>query len=367
MSQSNDLNSFRSGISMEHDQFQEGMMARNDSYLQNITQVKEGFTDKLNVLKDQVGQAETMLKTGLESEAGVVGSHIAGKVAIGAYRYVKGTHDIHGNMTDEYAQSIKDAAGNPEVQPDTVNDPTAPSEIAKPSGGSNAGDGQELSMRNPKVATNQYTRDSYDPKTGLKGDPQPDPTDVANAGETKTSSEFDSLTSDDGGAKFDFDGATDPLSKIPSTSRFAGETKTPDPASANAAEGSGDTGTGGTSSLDNLGDSASGVLDDAAGDAAKAAAKAAADAVGDVALDAAATAFSWVPFVGEILGAGAAIAGIGTAIAGAVETVSGDAAENATQKAADIANAAAAARRPQQTSGNYAGGYVAPTVSSIQQ
>ena len=367
MSQSNDLNSFRSGISMEHDQFQEGMMARKDSYLQNITQVKEGFTDKLNVLKDQVGQAETMLKTGLESEAGVVGSHIAGKVAIGAYRYVKGTHDIHGNMTDEYAQSIKDAAGNPEVQPDTVNNPTAPSEIARPTGGSNEGDGPstEMGVRDPNVATNQYTRDQYDPKTGLKSDPQEVPT---YDGETKSSDAFDALTKDDGtGAKFDFDGATDPLSKIPSTSRFAGETKT-NSSTANAAEGSGDSGTGGTAnSLDNLGDSASGALDDGLDTAAKAAAKAAADAVGDAALDAAATAFSWVPFVGEILGAGAAIAGIGTAIAGAVETVSGDAAENATQKAADIANAAAAARKPQQSSGNYAGGYVAPTVSSIQQ
>ena len=368
MAHNNDLNGFRGGMTEEHEQFQSGMAARQNSYLQNVAKVKEGFSDKLNVIKDHIGQAETMLKGGLESEAGVVGSHIAGKVAIGAYRYVKGTHDIHGNMTDEYKQSLKDAASKKgEAPTDTENDPTAPSEV-KPNQVQPVDDpAPEVQFDSPEAdqlnttARNQiknYTRSGGETKeqsleTNERQDFVGDRSTVEPGTEDDITYEQGKppmKSNADGSEEVDFD-----------------QMDKDDPQPATAAEGSGDAGTGGSSNaLGDLGD----VGDQAAKDAAKAAADALADtasATGDAILDAAATAFSWVPFVGEVLGAGAAIAGIATAVVGGVNTVISDNQENATQKVADAANAAARAKTPHQVASNYAGGYVAPTSSSIQQ
>ena len=87
---------------------------------------------------------------------------------------------------------------------------------------------------------------------------------------------------------------------------------------------------------------------------------------GDAVLDAAAAAFSWVPFVGEVLTGAAAIVGIGTAIAGGIDTIKAGATEKADEVAGETATAAATAARPTTSQLNYAGGYVAPAVSSIQ-
>ena len=412
MAHNNDLNGFRSGITEEHEQFQSGMAARQNSYLQNVATVKEGFTDKLNVIKDHIGQAETMLKGGLESEAGVVGSHIAGKVAIGAYRYVKGTHDIHGNMTEEYKQSLKDAASKKgEAPTDTENDPTAPSEVkpnqVQPVDDPVAPTPTEVgapSTENSTISTlrsrMQDRRFGFNRKGNpdLDGAPEPAPPPTAeeqlnttarnqiknytrSGGETKSQSLETNERQDFVGDRSKVQPGTEDdvkptyeQGKPPMKSNADGSEEVDfdqmdkdDPVKASSAEGSGDAGTGGSSNaLGDLGD----VGDQAAKDAAKAAAEALADtasATGDAILDAAATAFSWVPFVGEVLGAGAAIAGIATAVVGGVNTVISDNQENATQKVADAANAAAAAAKPHQVASNYAGGYVAPTSSSIQQ
>mgnify|MGYP003650547816 CR=1 FL=1 len=394
MAHNNDLNGFRSGITEEHEQFQSGMAARTDSYLQNVASVKEGFTDKLDVIKDHIGQAETMLKGGLESEAGVVGSHIAGKVAVGAYRYIKGTHDIHGNMTDEYKQSIRDAASKSDAPTDTANDPTSPVETNKPSSvqpiedAPTAPSNSSVQVLRSRVTDQQFGfKREMNPQLDGQAPPKPQPSteqqldqrvrkqvlDHNRGGETKEQpleehQRESSLPGRNQGEAGTEDGST-PSYQDPKTGEMHwsdndDEADDTSPTSVgDSASGSGNAGTGGSSSsLDNLGN----VGDDGVKAAADALATAS-EAAGDAALDAAATAFSWVPFLGEVLGAGAAIAGIATAVVGGVNTIVSDNQENATQSAADAANAAAAAARPQQVASNYAGGYVAPTSSSIQQ
>ena len=54
--------------------------------------------------------------------------------------------------------------------------------VAKPLGGSNVGEGRQMMEIKTKLPSNQYNRDGFDSKTGLKSDPKPDPT----TGETKS-------------------------------------------------------------------------------------------------------------------------------------------------------------------------------------
>jgi len=350
----NDINSFRSGIESEHQTFAAGLAAKQGSYLNNLANVKQNFAGKLDEARGTLESAQELLKTGFESEAGIAGGAIAAKAAVHLKRVVNGTHDYRGNLTEKGR-----AAGqkNPDVENEsnTANpgedNPASnlgENRVARPSGGDNTGEGadsgggREMDFRANKP-TNQYTRDGFDENTGLKSGPQADPASTSSQGESKQ--QFDDLTADDGESKsFDFDGPTDPLAKIPS-----------EPANPTS-------GGGGGGSSSNLGDGLESGLTDGLEEAAETGAKVGGESV----LDAAAAAFSWVPFVGEVLTGAAAVIGIGTAIAGGVETIEAGIAEGKEQAAAAMGIGQAEAARPTTAALNYAGGYVAPSVSSIQ-
>ena len=199
--------------------------------------------------------------------------------------------------------------------------------------------------------SNQFTRDTFNEKTGLRGSPQADPT----TGETKQNfspndegyGESKTTSTETKGADFgdDMSNPADSLAKNVGTD-------VADDAAAGAKKAAGN-------ALGDLGESvAKKVGVDVLEDAGKVG--------GDAVLDAAAAAFSWVPFVGEILTGAAAVVGIGTAIAGGIDTIKAGAAEKADELAGETATAAATAARPETSQLNYAGGYVAPAVSSIQ-
>lgn len=98
---------------------------------------------------------------------------------------------------------------------------------------------------------------------------------------------------------------------------------------------------------------------EAATDLATGGAEAAADAAASGLAEAAA-ATSWIPFVGEILGAAAAATGLAAAGYGVYEEVAGGAKEAAAEKIPGSLN------RNQLPSANLAGGYIAPQRSSVQ-
>ena len=357
----NDINSFRSGLQSEHETFAAGLQNKQNSYLTHIANVKGEWVGKLNEAKGKLESAQELLKTGFESEAGIAGGAIAAKAAVHLKRVVAGTHDYRGNLTEK--GKLAGQKNTASAQEENTNSPGENSGsgdgIAKPTGGSNTGEGSEsgggqsMEVRNNNMSSNQYTRDSYDPKTGLRGDPQKTPTYGDDSqGETKSDT-FDDLTKDSpGDTKFDFDGPTMKTDPIPKTNPSdVGETKAPD------------TGGGGDGALgDSLDTGAKDLLDTGAKDLAEDAGSAATDAI----LDSAAAAFSWIPFVGEVLTGAAAVAGIVTAVAGGIDTIKAGAAEAADEVAAGAATAAAVAARPISTNPNFAGGYVAPAVSSIQ-
>ena len=351
----NDINSFRSGLQNEHDTFAAGLQGKQNSYLNHIQNVKGDWTGKLNEARGTLESAQELLKTGFESEAGIAGGAIAAKAAVHLKRVVSGTHDYRGNLTEKGK-----AIGRRNLQSAQEENATTPGEnnpsgnnIARPEGGNNTGEGadsgggREMGQIGRNKPSNQFTRDTFDEKTGLRGSPQADPT----TGETK--SNFG--TNDDGYGE----------SKTTSTETKGADfgddaTKVGDDVVDEAATAAKKAG---GNALGDLGDSlAKNVGTDVLEEGAKVGAK----VFGDAALDAAAAAFSWIPFVGEVLTGAAAVVGIGTAIAGGIDTIKAGAAEAADEVKAGAATAAAVADRPQTAQLNYAGGYVAPAVSSIQ-
>ena len=96
----------------------------------------------------------------------------------------------------------------------------------------------------------------------------------------------------------------------------------------------------------------------AAGEAAAGAAAGIEGVAGGLAEAAAAT--SWVPFLGEILGAAAGIAGLAGAGVGVYEEIAGGAQEAAAEKIPATLN------KNQLPSSSVAGGYIAPLASSVQ-
>ena len=123
----------------------------------------------------------------------------------------------------------------------------------------------------------------------------------------------------------------------------------------------------GGSLAEGAGDVAQGVGDaisagaEGASDAIAGGAEAAEGAAGAAAegLAEAAAATSWIPFVGEILGAAAAATGLAAAGYGVYEEIAGGAKEAAAEKIPGTLN------RNQLPSANLAGGYIAPVASSV--
>ena len=324
-----------------------------------MSNVRQGFSEKLGEVQSRLGQAEELLKSGLESEGAVGGAYIASKTGLKAYRYFKGTHDLQGNLTDA-GKAAANEAGNTTAQEGSSVADNMGGRVARPNNPNSneefeSGQGQEMRSqemvtRNSRLSSNQYTRDGQDPDTGLRTRPQPDPA----TGETKENFS----PNEDGYGDIAGD-AGDAAESAGNAARSAASTAT---------DLAGDAGEAASSAASSASTALSG-----AADGASSAASGLADAVTtaastatDAALDSAAAAFSWVPFLGEILGGAAAIAGIGTAIAGGVETAEETAKENATQAQAASGIAKAAAARPVNNAMNYAGGYVAPAASSIQ-
>tara|TARA_R110000751_G_scaffold20689_4_gene60319 strand:+ start:722 stop:1873 length:1152 start_codon:yes stop_codon:yes gene_type:complete len=359
----NDINSFRSGLQNEHDTFAAGLQGKQNSYLNHIQNVKQEWTGKIDSARSTLESAQELLKTGFESEAGIAGGAIASKATIHLKRVVSGTHDYRGNLTEKGK-----AIGRRNLQSAQEENATTPGEnnpsgnnIARPEGGNNTGEGadsgggREMGQIGRNKPSNQFTRDTFDEKTGLRGSPQADPT----TGETKSNfgtnddgyGESKTTSTESKGADFGDDStdAADSLAKNVGSD-------VADDAAAAAKKAAGN-------ALGDLGDS---VAKNLGTDALETAGKVAGQAAGDAVLDAAAAAFSWVPFVGEVLTGAAAIVGIGTAIAGGIDTIKAGAAEKADEAAGDAATAVAQAARPTTSQLNYAGGYVAPAVSSIQ-
>jgi hypothetical protein len=347
MTQASDLSAFRGGLQSEHENFAAGMAGRKNTYLSNLANTRAGFSEKLGEVQSRLGQAEELLKSGLESEGAVGGAYIASKTGLKAYRYFKGTHTLDGKLTDKgLAQSQE--AGNTTAQEGNPSGDTT--DVARPNNPNvnddfQQGQGQEMrstemTERGPGSSSNQFTRDGYDDTTGLRTSPQADPTDGSVQDNFGPNSEGygDVTTSTETKVADGLGDATDAVDDVTTTASDALSTAT-------------------SAGADALSSATSGASD---------ALSAGLSAATDTALDAAAGAFSWVPFLGEILGGAAAIAGIGTAIAGGVETGMETAKENATQAAAAAGIGAAEAARPVNRAMNYAGGYVAPAASSIQ-
>ena len=353
MTQASDLSAFRGGLQAEHENFAAGLAGRKNSYLSNLANTRAGFGEKLGEVQSRLGQAEELLKSGLESEGAVGGAYIASKVGLKAYRFAQGTHDLQGNLTAQGKAQAQEA-GNTTAQEGNTNADTMEGRTARPNNPNSneefqRGQGEDVnstemtdSGRNP--ASNQFTRDGFDEDTGLRTSPQADPA----TGETK----------DNFGPNEDGYGPTD---RGGEQSRFRGDVDADDSVPTNELRPQGNMGDGAGDAAADLGDAG-----DAAAQTLTDTISTAASTAGDGILDAAAGAFSWVPFLGEILGGAAAIAGIGTAIAGGIETGINTAKENATQAQAAAGIGAATAARPVNRAMNYAGGYVAPAASSIQ-
>ena len=351
-----DLNAFRSGLSAEHQQFSAGLASKANSYMSNLANVKQDFAGKLGEAKSHLENAQELLKSGFESEAGIAGGAIAAKAVVHLKRVVQGTHDYRGNLTEKGKQVGRDALNqNEEGAPESNEAGNMPKETAGPEGGSNtgigadSGGGRELDFKSSQTHQNQFTRDGYDENTGLKTDPQ----QVPNQGETKTGeskSNIDDLTAeDDTSTPFDFEGDGMDLTKAKMPSSSLSDI-------ADAAK------SGGDDIVSGLGSGAENVASKVGLDVAEDAGKAGIDSV----LDAAAAAFSWVPFVGEVLTGAAAVAGIATAIVGGVDTIRDAANEASVEAQAKAGIASAVAARPVTQAENYAGGFVAPSASSIQ-
>ena len=121
------------------------------------------------------------------------------------------------------------------------------------------------------------------------------------------------------------------------------------------AEGAGDIAQGAGDALSTAASTGAEAATDLATGGAEAAADAAASGLAE-----AAAATSWIPFVGEILGAAAAATGLAAAGYGVYEEVAGGAKEAAAEKIPGQLN------RNQLPSANLAGGYIAPVRSSVQ-
>ena len=233
--------------------------------------------------------------------------------------------------------------GGGESAPAPETDPAAPSNAATPDGGSNtgadadSGGGQEMSFRGNKP-TNQFTRDGYDSKTGLKSDPQADPTDGSKPSSVNDDGYGETKTSEGG----------------------QGESKS------NWREGSENATDDAAGDADGLGDALADAGGDAASDAAATAASAAADALAAAGTTAAETVASaaaeiaaadwWNP-VGWVAAAVAAGGGI---YAGVEAGESAFKAGEAGKKAAGDMNY----KVPSQ--GNLAGRYITPVLNNYQ-
>tara|TARA_R110000822_G_scaffold76814_2_gene184612 strand:+ start:7424 stop:7873 length:450 start_codon:yes stop_codon:yes gene_type:complete len=132
MTQASDLSSFRSGLQSEHDSFAAGMAGRSNTYLSNLANVRQGFSEKLGEVQSRLGQAEELLKSGLESEGAVGGAYIASKVGIKAYRFAQGTHTLDGKLTAKGLAQSQEAGNTSSSSAGGATDEVT--SVAKPTG-----------------------------------------------------------------------------------------------------------------------------------------------------------------------------------------------------------------------------------------
>jgi len=323
LTQSNDLNAFRSGLQAEHESFAAGLAAKQNSYMSNLANTRAKWSEKLGDIKAGVQSAETLLRTGLESEGGVAAGYAASKAGKRAYQFAKSKWNARSNEAGRGSRG----GGDDESGSGDVDDPTNGGQFEE------VGEGRFRATRvarpsNPNTGEGQEMRDmSQQDRSGY---------DDAIQDETQSYEERMGEPEDTGENPADRDV---PDSEVRQQGNMGDE------------EGSGE---GGGETIGETGEELATAGEDlgAAG--------------GEGILDGLAGAFSWVPFLGEVLGGAAAIAGIGTAIAGAVETVNKTAEEERDEKMAGAGIASAQAARPVNQALNYAGGYVAPATSSIQ-
>ena len=322
LTQSNDLNAFRSGLQAEHENFAAGLAAKQNSYMSNLANTRAKWSEKLGDIKAGVQSAETLLRTGLESEGGVAAGYAAAGAGKKAYEFASKKWNAYRN--NEAGRGSRGGVDD-ETGSGDVDDPTQGGQfeevgegrfratrVARPDNpnmGEDVGGEQGTQMRDMRGAD----RSGYD--DAIQGETKEQDDEIQEEDQQAESSEQAEGGEGEGGG-----------------------------------EGAGE-GAGAEEGIE--GAAEEGIEEGAA-------------AGGEGILDGLAGAFSWVPFLGEVLGGAAAIAGIGTAIAGAVETVNKTAEEERDEKMAGAGIAQAQAARPVNQALNYAGGYVAPAQSSIQ-
>lgn len=423
LTRQNDLRGFASSIQDEADHYAAGLAAKKNSYLNNVASTARDWGDKLDVAKQHLENADTLLRTGLEGEGAVGGAWVAAKKLKAAW--TKKFGNARRGMT-ERANSRPGEEGNgggegegeggagETVEPEPEMGSGGGGEISEPQfqelpneadersamggedrnanlgredvgGGEGEGAGRGASQGVEEGGTEmdemyEVARSTGRPgaQTGVETEGADDyaerglTNDLADVNPQQQFERRRMVMEDrdapgrpgqpknqDAGQKEDPGEETKEEDDDFQESQGGGESTTGD---AVGSEGGGEITTGGNQASTGTGeavDEGETALTNTAETGAEDLAEMGAV---DTGLDEAAAATSWIPFIGEILGGAAAIASLGTAIAGGVEAIEAGNVEDKVQKQGVAA--VAAIQQQRQTAQNVAGGYVAPVVTS---
>ena len=360
----NDLNGFRASIGNSVAAYDHNIDVLNTGVIRRRVEATKQAAQTL-------AKGSELLRTGLETEGALVGGKAIGAAGKAIYASVKSK--LGSGVTDAIDSAVSDAKSAASRATGGASDsilgggsatpaPSAPGDVATPSGGSNvnpefrAGQGQEMksqelddvSSERPfidetpdpygRADTSQRvfgeTKDDMDDMDDTVGDginTQPR-TDLT---ETKTGDAGDVVSSD----------AADLGADISADAADAAQ------AGASAASGAADVASAAGSTLTNVASTAASAASDGV-DALLSSSSAAETALSEIA-----SSTSWIPFIGEIMGGVAAVGGLVTAGIGIYDDVKGGAQE----AAADLMPT----RASNLPSANLSGSYIAPIKSSV--
>lgn len=419
LTRQNDLRGFASSIQDEADHYAAGLAAKKNSYLNNVASTARDWGDKLDVAKQHLENADTLLRTGLEGEGAVGGAWVAAKKLKSAWTKKFGsarqgmnsrTNSRPGEEGNGGGEGEGEGGAGETVEPEPEMGSGGGGEISEPQFQELPIEADERSAMGGEDRNANLGREGDSGGGGESGAVEEGGTEMDEMYEVSRSTGRAGARTGvetEGADDYAERGLTNDLTDVNPQQQFerrrmvmedrdaegrpgqpknqgdqegqkedAPETESKEDDAFDEGEGGGESTTGdavgseGSGEITTGGNQAGTGMGEAVDESETALTRTAEGGAEDLAemgavdtgLDEAAAATSWIPFIGEILGGAAAIASLGTAIAGGVEAIEAGNKEDQVQKQGVAA--VAAVRQQAQTAQNVAGGYVAPTVTS---